>query len=169
MTTHDYKVTDLVVATEENHWYPKGQLGVVIDFFDSYPIVSFVTGELCRVYDFDEIEPYHLPQEEEPEPSTAMEWNEFAQILDGIGSRAEYNHPDADPVEHPAHYNNGGIECIEYLKDNMSWEGYTGYLEGNCKKYMHRWRHKAKPLEDLKKARWYLDRLIGELEGPDEP
>jgi hypothetical protein len=69
-----------------------------------------------------------------------------------------------DMVEKPAHYNTGGIECIEYLKDNMSWEGYTGYLEGNCKKYMHRWRYKTKPLEDLKKARWYLDRLISELD-----
>lgn len=69
-----------------------------------------------------------------------------------------------DTVNHPDHYNNGGIECIEYLKDNMSWQGYTGYLEGNCKKYLHRWRYKQKPIEDLKKARWYLDRLIGELE-----
>lgn len=69
-----------------------------------------------------------------------------------------------DVVNHPDHYNNGSIECIEYLKDNMSWQGYTGYLEGNCKKYLHRWRYKQKPVEDLKKARWYLDRLIKELE-----
>ena len=69
-----------------------------------------------------------------------------------------------DAVNHPDHYNNGGIECIEYLKDNMSWQGYTGYIEGNCKKYLHRWRYKQKPVEDLKKARWYLDRLISELE-----
>lgn len=69
-----------------------------------------------------------------------------------------------DVVNHPDHYNTGGIECIEYLKDNMSWQGYTGYLEGNCKKYLHRWRYKQKPVEDLKKARWYLDRLINELE-----
>lgn len=89
-------------------------------------------------------------------------------VLEDEAPQAEYNHPDADPVDHPAHYNIGGIECIEYLQDNMSWEGFTGYLEGNCKKYMHRWRYKAKPLEDLKKARWYLDRLIEELEGPDE-
>lgn len=74
-----------------------------------------------------------------------------------------------DAVEKPAHYNNGNIECIEYLKDNMSWDAYTGYLEGNCKKYLHRWRYKQKPIEDLKKARWYLDRLIHELqtEGSD--
>lgn len=69
-----------------------------------------------------------------------------------------------DAVNHPDHYNNGNIECIEYLKDNMSWQGFTGYLEGNCKKYLHRWRYKKKPIEDLKKARWYLDRLILELE-----
>jgi hypothetical protein len=69
-----------------------------------------------------------------------------------------------DAVDHPDHYNNGNIECIEYLKDNMSWQGFTGYLEGNCKKYLHRWRYKQKPVEDLKKARWYLDRLISELE-----
>lgn len=69
-----------------------------------------------------------------------------------------------DAVNHPDHYNNGNIECIEYLKDNMSWQGFTGYLEGNCKKYLHRWRYKKKPVEDLKKARWYLDRLIKELE-----
>jgi hypothetical protein len=72
---------------------------------------------------------------------------------------------EKDAVNSPAHYNTGGIECIDYLKDNMSWEGYTGYLEGNTKKYLHRWRYKSKPVEDLKKARWYLDRLITELEG----
>jgi hypothetical protein len=71
---------------------------------------------------------------------------------------------EKDAVNHPDHYNNGAIECIEYLKDNMSWQGFTGYLEGNCKKYLHRWRYKKKPVEDLKKARWYLDRLITELE-----
>ena len=74
----------------------------------------------------------------------------------------------ADVVNHPDHYNNGNIECIEYLKDNMSWEGFAGYLEGNCKKYLHRWRYKKKPLEDLKKAAWYLDRLIKELEVEEE-
>lgn len=75
-----------------------------------------------------------------------------------------------DAVNSPDHYNTGSIECIEYLKDNMSWGGFTGYLEGNCKKYLHRWRYKQKPIEDLKKARWYLDRLIHEWEtkGNDE-
>jgi hypothetical protein len=69
-----------------------------------------------------------------------------------------------DSVESPSHYNSGAIECIEYLKDNMPFDNYVGYLEGNMKKYLHRWRYKKKPLEDLKKAQWYLNRLIKELD-----
>lgn len=69
-----------------------------------------------------------------------------------------------DMVNSPDHYNHGKVECIEYLKDNMPFEAYTGYLEGNCKKYLHRWRYKKKPLEDLRKANWYLTRLISELD-----
>lgn len=62
-------------------------------------------------------------------------------------------------VNEPPHYNSGEIECIEYLEDNLSEEGYCGYLEGNVKKYLHRYRYKGKAVEDLKKAIWYLDRL----------
>ena len=69
-----------------------------------------------------------------------------------------------DSVESPSHYNNGKVECIAYLKDNMPFDSYLGYLEGNTKKYLHRWRYKKKPIEDLKKAQWYLNRLIQELD-----
>lgn len=75
---------------------------------------------------------------------------------------------DVDNVNNPSHYTYGNIECIDYLRDNMPYEAFLGFLEGNAKKYMHRWRHKGKPLEDLSKAVWYLDCLIEELEGPDE-
>ena len=81
---------------------------------------------------------------------------------------SEHMEEEVDNVNNPDHYTYGNIECIDYLRDNMPYEAFLGFLEGNNKKYMHRWRHKAKPLEDLKKARWYLDRLIEELEGPDE-
>lgn len=81
--------------------------------------------------------------------------------------RDEAPTPIVDVVNSPDHYNTGKVECIDYLKDNMSWEGYTGYLEGNCKKYMHRWRHKGNPLQDLSKSRWYLNRLIEELGGDE--
>jgi Protein of unknwon function (DUF3310). len=67
-------------------------------------------------------------------------------------------------VNQPSHYTSGGIECIDYLKDNLPTEVFHGYLEGNVKKYLHRWRYKQKPVQDLKKAQWYLNKLISELE-----
>ena len=42
-----------------------------------------------------------------------------------------------DPVNKPAHYGDGSIECIDYMKDNMDHMMFMGYLEGNAKKYMH--------------------------------
>ena len=62
-------------------------------------------------------------------------------------------------VNSPPHYGQGRIECIEYIKDFLSRDEYTGYLRGNIAKYLHRWRYKN-GLEDLKKARWYLEALI---------
>ena len=79
------------------------------------------------------------------------------------GQQSFYLGPEDDPVNQPEHYNTGEIECIDYLKDNMSPEAYRGYLEGCSKKYLHRWRYKGKPLQDLEKAQWYLNRLVEEL------
>lgn len=67
-----------------------------------------------------------------------------------------------DAVNKPPHYNQGSIECIEYLKDNLG-DGFQYYLDGNIKKYLHRWRYKDARVEDLRKARWYLDALIKEV------
>jgi len=62
-------------------------------------------------------------------------------------------------VHSPAHYTSGDIECITYLEDNLGAEGFSYFCEGNVKKYMHRFRQKGE-LQDLEKARWYLNRLI---------
>jgi hypothetical protein len=70
-----------------------------------------------------------------------------------------------DVVNSPAHYNSGGIEAIEGIEASMAPEAYAGYLKGNIMKYLWRYEKKAKPIEDLKKARWYLDRLIQKVEG----
>ena len=69
----------------------------------------------------------------------------------------------ADVVNHPAHYNAGKIEVIAIQEDQLSPEEYRGYIKGQVIKYITRERHKN-GLEDLKKARWYLDRLIKKLE-----
>ena len=64
-----------------------------------------------------------------------------------------------DKVNHPKHYTNGNIEVIDYIEDKLSKEELEGYFMGNVLKYISRWRHKG-GYEDLKKARWYLDRMI---------
>ena len=70
-----------------------------------------------------------------------------------------------DVVNSPPHYKSGGIEAIEGIEASMGPEAYAGYLKGNIMKYMWRYERKGKPIEDLKKARWYLDRLIQKVEG----
>jgi len=68
-----------------------------------------------------------------------------------------------DMVNSPPHYNTGDIECIDAIKESMTPESFRGYLKGNIQKYI--WRYEAKKgIEDLKKAEWYLNRLIKTLE-----
>ena len=59
----------------------------------------------------------------------------------------------------PAHYQKGGVECIEAIEASMSKEAFKGFLKGNCIKYIYRYETKN-GAEDLKKAEWYLLRLI---------
>ena len=68
-----------------------------------------------------------------------------------------------DPVNAPQHYNTGSVECIEAIKASMSDREFTGYLKGNAMKYLWRYAYKGKPVEDLKKAQWYLARLTEEV------
>lgn len=64
-----------------------------------------------------------------------------------------------DNVNHPIHYQ-GAVECIDAIMsatDGMN--GDEAFLVGSVIKYIWRYRKKGKPVEDLKKARWYLDKL----------
>lgn len=72
--------------------------------------------------------------------------------------------PQDDPVNHPAHYTYGGIECIDYI---FALGFGEDFCKGNAIKYISRAGHKADKAEDLKKAVWYLTRLISHLEGGD--
>lgn len=71
--------------------------------------------------------------------------------------------PDPDPVNHPQHYTRGGIECIDAIAAAVQdLPGKEAWLVGQIIKYV--WRYKWKNgAEDLEKARFYLDRLIGEV------
>ena len=69
-----------------------------------------------------------------------------------------------DNVNSPSHYNSGSVECIEAIEAMLSPEEFVGYLRGNSLKYRWRFRYKGKPLEDLKKANWYEERLLKFME-----
>lgn len=95
--------------------------------------------------------------------ATPAEWNQAGNkvYIDPYDAPPAPTAPKNDPVNRPAHYNVGTIECIDYLKDSLG-DGFKAYLEGSVKKYLHRYRYKNKPIEDLRKAKWYIDRLIQE-------
>ena len=71
-----------------------------------------------------------------------------------------------DPVNRPAHYTSGSIECIDAMQAAFGDEAVKDFCLCNAFKYL--WRHRNKNgVEDLKKARWYLNRLIREMEVED--
>jgi len=59
----------------------------------------------------------------------------------------------------PNHYKRGSVECISAIEASMTPEQFKGYLKGNTLKYMWRFEDKG-GIEDLKKAQWYINRLI---------
>ena len=88
----------------------------------------------------------------------------------GMSDRMVFSMKDVeeDAVTHPSHYiSQSGIESIDVIKAFI-WDlpGYSAYATGNILKYIMRWSHKN-GVEDLKKARWYLNDLIDHLENGD--
>lgn len=86
----------------------------------------------------------------------------YVKIKDSSGTAMS----NFDVVEKPRHYNEHKIEAIDVIKlvSRDAPNGFCGSLIGNVQKYIYRCWYKGKDLEDLKKARWYLDRLIKEME-----
>jgi hypothetical protein len=77
-------------------------------------------------------------------------------VLDTINPEcAKPEEPKSDPVNHPAHYKVGGIETIDFIEAKA-----LGYHLGNAVKYITRADHKGNRLQDLQKAKWYIDRAI---------
>jgi hypothetical protein len=77
-------------------------------------------------------------------------------VLDTINPECvKPEEPKSDPVNHPAHYKVGGIETIDFIEAKA-----LGYHLGNAVKYITRADHKGNRLQDLQKAKWYIDRAI---------
>jgi hypothetical protein len=95
----------------------------------------------------------------------SVEWG-----LNNEGYDVAYWRPAGQPVEdattdivnHPPHYKShpSGVECIQITE-------HMNFCRGNAMKYLWRAGEKGNEIEDLKKARWYLDREIARLEKPE--
>jgi hypothetical protein len=86
-----------------------------------------------------------------------------AMVQSDVAERAgKEAYGNVDMVNSPSHYNQTGIECIHAISAATN-DGFKYYLQGNILKYLWRFDYKHKPLEDLQKAQWYLDKLIEEV------
>ena len=90
-------------------------------------------------------------------PSGALHVVEVGEIAASRGL------PKSDDAINPSHYKGTGLECIDAIAAQLSREEFMGYLRGNVAKYTWRMRQKGDPIENAKKANWYLDRLMKEL------
>ena len=67
-------------------------------------------------------------------------------------------------VDHPTHYNKGGIECIDAIAVAVSdLQGMEAVCTANAIKYLWRWKQKG-GTQDLQKAKWYIDKLLSSLD-----
>tara|TARA_R110000803_G_scaffold11242_1_gene33737 strand:+ start:163 stop:381 length:219 start_codon:yes stop_codon:yes gene_type:complete len=67
-----------------------------------------------------------------------------------------------DMINNPSHYTTSEIECIDAI-EAMLGDDFPAFLQGNITKYLWRFKHKN-GVEDLKKAQWYLNKLISQYE-----
>ena len=83
-----------------------------------------------------------------------------------------------DMVNRPPHYETGKFECIEVMEEAMGKENVKAFCLCNAFKYLYRCKKKHdSPLEDVKKAQWYINRYIQmcnedediKVEASDEP
>lgn len=67
---------------------------------------------------------------------------------------------EREMVNHPDHYNQGGIECFDVIKAFYGDDAFEGFCAGNILKYVMRYKHKCNPKQDLEKASFYLNEII---------
>lgn len=101
--------------------------------------------------------------EEEKDLWNAIEEDEMENPIYDKCKRENVSENGADRVNHPSHYTQGGVECIEGIKAALG-EGFVDYCQGNVLKYVWRWKYKG-GVEDLKKAQVYLGWMIETVEG----
>ena len=148
---------------------------------DNKAIAKGAEYELKRISEAPEQKPYASPENLKATTTLYVESplsaEEFEKQLKGLLPKQialeplpkkdrPIKMPDSskpDNVNHPKHYCKGGLECIQVIKAQLTPEQNKGYLYGNVLKYMWRWPEKN-GIEDLRKAKHYLEWLIEEVE-----
>lgn len=77
------------------------------------------------------------------------------QLMERVNKRSQVG----DPVNHPSHYNQGGIETLDLIRLYLTPEEYKGYLKGNIIKYRERSQFKGNAEQDYAKAKFYYDEV----------
>ncbi len=90
-----------------------------------------------------------------PDTVEIKEWDNEDAFDGYYGGSEDYVQKSSDSVNSPKHYTTGKYEVIDVIED---WD--LNFRLANTIKYVARHKHKGKPLEDLKKALWYLQREI---------
>jgi hypothetical protein len=82
--------------------------------------------------------------------------------LPGYSASEPPAEPSKDAVNHPGHYTNGKVECIDAIEAaTIGLSGIEAVCTGNAIKYLWRWKQNNGD-EDLRKARWYINKILGE-------
>ena len=92
--------------------------------------------------------------------ATPEQWDE-------VNKKLREDKTYGDDVDSPFHYNNGSVECIDAIEAASTKEEFEGYLRANVLKYVWRFRYKDN-IKDLRKAKWYLEKLISSVSIPGE-
>jgi hypothetical protein len=151
--------------------YEKGKIQVTSNSKESYVTVHNTdeeTGKISTVYAYENdwviINSskiiFVMPDSLFQESFKLIEGEDMAEETLTVPELIEEAERALDMVNNPPHYTAGGIECIDYLKAKMTPEEYCGFLKGNVIKYMSRANHKGSGEEDIRKAKWYQDKLV---------
>ena len=96
-------------------------------------------------------------------PPTYLPRGGSQEILEELSKKVFIDKGIEDLINQPEHYKQHGLEAIEGIKGSMSNEAFQGYLKGAALKYLWRYKYKKAPVDDLRKAKWYLDKLLEEV------
>lgn len=93
----------------------------------------------------------------------------YSQIVDEVNNNKPSKSEAAEAVNHPSHYQ-GKYEAIDIIEDACkSCPANMAFSYGNAIKYLLRaYKKHESPVEDLKKATWYINRIISETESKED-